>query len=125
MICYALSIKKIPTIKLIASNKTLLVPIRHNISSDLCKLLEPMYKLANWTSILIAVLLAALGFAQKADLKELKAHSELLALIVAWLQKNVWILVPLLSGSLLFLKWLKSFLGEPWVKKAVHSFLTV
>jgi hypothetical protein len=84
-----------------------------------------MYKFLGWLSLIIAAFIAVLGFAQKAEPKELQKHSELLAHLVVWLQTYVWILIPILSGTLVLIKWLRDFIGAPWVKEAIHSVLDV
>jgi hypothetical protein len=84
-----------------------------------------MYKLLGWLSIIIVVLVAVLGVAQKADAKDLQKHSEALASVVAWLQKYLWILLPVLSGLLVVSKALREFIGAPWIKDSIHSVLSV
>jgi hypothetical protein len=83
-----------------------------------------MHRFLGWLSIAIIIALAALGFAQKADGKELQRHSENLAQFVGWLQRSVWLLLPLLTAALVLIKAWREFLGEPWVKSAIHSILT-
>jgi hypothetical protein len=84
-----------------------------------------MYKALGWLNIAIALALAGLGFAQKADPKDLVQHSPLLATVVIGLQAHSWIFIPSLTALLLVFKWLRDFIGAPWVKSAIHSILSV
>lgn len=84
-----------------------------------------MYKVLGWLNVGVIIALAALGFAHKADAKELEQHSRLLAQYVLWCKTNSWILVPALSASLLVVKGTRDHVGAPWVRDAIHSILTV